>query len=79
MAGCTAWLMSDGKMGDLAQCRGVAGRLGLSASERVVRPRAIFAALGPWGPVDPAEWPGRPGSPLRPPFPQLVIASGRRT
>lgn len=32
----------------------------------------------PRGPVDPREAPGRPGSPLRPPWPDLVVASGRR-
>lgn len=32
----------------------------------------------PWGPPDPREAPGRPGSPIAPPFPDLVVASGRR-
>lgn len=32
----------------------------------------------PRGPVDPREAPGRPGASLRPPWPDLVVASGRR-
>lgn len=32
----------------------------------------------PWGPVDPAERPSRLGSPLAPPYPDLLVASGRR-
>ena len=32
----------------------------------------------PWGPIDPAESPGKAGSPIGPPFPDLVIGSGRR-
>lgn len=78
MAGARCWLLTDGKMGDLAQCLGVAERLGLSGESRVVHPRAIFAAFMPWGPIDPREAPSRPGSPLAPPFPDIAIASGRR-
>ncbi|MBN8534182.1 MAG: mitochondrial fission ELM1 family protein [Rhizobiales bacterium] len=78
MEGARCWLITDGKMGDLAQCVGVAERLGLAAESRVVKPRALFAALMPWGPIDPREVPNRPGSPLAPPFPDLAIASGRR-
>lgn len=78
MKGARCWLITDGKMGDLAQCIGVADRLGLVGESRVVRPRALFAALMPWGPIDPREAPGRPESPLAPPFPDLAIGSGRR-
>lgn len=33
----------------------------------------------PWGPVDPREGPSRPNSPIAPPFPDLLLASGRRS
>lgn len=79
MAGASAWVLSDGKAGDEAQCLGVAERLGLKAEIRRVRPRAPWVWLMPWGPIDPAEAPGRPGSPLAPPFPDIAFASGRRT
>lgn len=32
----------------------------------------------PWGPADPRDRRGGPASPLAPPFPDLVVASGRR-
>jgi mitochondrial fission protein ELM1 len=75
----SAWILTDGKAGDLVQCQGVAEAMGLVAEERVVRPRAPWVWAMPWGPIDPAEAPGRPGSPLAPPFPDIAIASGRRT
>lgn len=74
----TAWVLSDGKAGDELQCLAVAESLGLAPEIRRVRPRAPFAWAMPWGPIDPAERPSRPGSPLAPPFPDLAIASGRR-
>lgn len=78
MAGLRCWLITDGKMGDLAPCIGLAERLGLSAESRVIKPRSTFAAFMPWGPIDPREAPGCAGSPLAPPFPDIAIASGRR-
>src|SRR5687767_6923105 len=32
----------------------------------------------PWGPLDPREAATRPGSPIAPPFPDLLVATGRR-
>ena len=77
-SGTTAWVLTDGKAGDEVQCLGVTEALGAAAETRRVRPRAPFAWISPWGPIDPAEAPHRPGSPLAPPFPDLVVASGRR-
>ncbi len=74
----SAWVLTDGKAGDEVQCLGVAEALGLSPETRRVAPRAPFAWAMPWGPIDPREAPGRPGSPIAPPYPDLVIASGRR-
>lgn len=73
-----AWTVTDGKMGDLAQCLGVAERLGLKPVRRTVAPRPPFVWLMPWGPVDPREGAPVAGSPIAPPFPDLAIASGRR-
>jgi mitochondrial fission protein ELM1 len=77
-AGLTAWVLTDGKAGDEQQCLGVTDALGLEPQLRRVRPRAPYAWLMPWGPTDPREGPRVPGSPLAPPYPDLVIASGRR-
>lgn len=73
------WILTDGKIGDDVPCLGLAERLGLSAEMRRVRPRAPWVWAMPWGPIDPAEAPDRPDSPLAPPWPDLVIAAGRRS
>jgi uncharacterized protein len=78
VAGATCWALTDGKAGDEAQCLGVAERLGLAAELRHVKPRPPWVWLMPRGPIDPAEAPGQPGSPIAPPFPDICIASGRR-
>ncbi|HRK23781.1 MAG TPA: mitochondrial fission ELM1 family protein [Beijerinckiaceae bacterium] len=79
VAGARVWVLSDGKAGDEVQCLGVAERLGLEPELRRVKPRAPYLWLMPWGGIDPAEAPGRPGSPLAGPLPDIAIASGRRT
>jgi uncharacterized protein len=78
VAGASCWVLTDGKAGDEAQCLGVAERLGLMAEPRHVKPRPPWVWLMPRGPIDPAEAPDRPGSPIAPPFPDICIASGRR-
>ncbi len=79
VAGASAWVISDGKAGDEAQCLGVLERLGLAAEIRRISPRKFFTLAMPWGPIDPAEAPHRPGSPIAPPWPDIAVASGRRT
>lgn len=75
----SAWILTDGKAGDEAQCLGLLERMGLAPQIRRVAPRPIFAWAMPWGPIDPAEAPGRPESPISPPFPDLLVATGRRS
>jgi uncharacterized protein len=74
----TTWVLSDGKAGDEAQCLGVAEALGMTPEIRRVAPRPPFSWLMPFGPIDPREAPSRPAGPLAAPFPDLLIASGRR-
>ena len=74
----SVWVLTDGKAGDEVQCLGVAERLGVVPEVRQIAPRKPFAWLMPRGPIDPREGPDRPGSPIRPPFPDILIASGRR-
>jgi mitochondrial fission protein ELM1 len=76
--GLTTWVLTDGKAGDELQALSVAEALGLTPEIRRVRPKPPFTWLMPWGPVDPRERPGAAGSPLALPFPDLLIASGRR-
>ncbi|MEZ5839863.1 MAG: mitochondrial fission ELM1 family protein [Hyphomicrobiales bacterium] len=74
----TAWILTDGKAGDELQCLGVAEALGVSPELRRVRPRPPFVWTMPWFGIDPAEAPAKAQSPIRPPFPDIVLASGRR-
>jgi hypothetical protein len=72
------WVLTDGKPGDIVQCRAVARALAPAFEERVVAPRSFWAWAAPWGPVDPREGPGREGGPLAGSFPAIAIVSGRR-
>ncbi|NBJ12674.1 mitochondrial fission ELM1 family protein [Microvirga arsenatis] len=76
--GPTTWVLTDGKAGDELQALSVAEALGLSPEVRRVKPKPPFTWLMPWGPIDPRERPGAPDSPLALPYPDLLIASGRR-
>ena len=78
MPDLTAWVLTDGKAGDEQPCIGVAEALGLSPEIRRVAPRPPFSWLMPWGPIDPREAATRAGSPIAPPVPDLVMATGRR-
>lgn len=77
--GSAAWIITDGKAGLEAHCAGLAAALGVDPERRVINPGRLWSALMPWGPVDPAEAAHQPGSPIAPPWPDLLIASGRRT
>lgn len=81
------WVLTDGKAGDFLPCKGVAKKLAstymadgesVTISERVVAPSQKWAMFMPRGPIDPAEKPHMPNSPLAPPYPDVAIASGRR-
>lgn len=72
------WVLTDGKAGDELQCLGIAEELGGDIETRQVKPRAPWSWLAPYGPADPRESQEKPGSPIAPPYPDCVIASGRR-
>ncbi len=74
-----AWILTDGKAGDEQQCIGIAEALQIPFKIRHVRPRVPYVWLMPYGPIDPAEKAEAPDSPIAPPFPDMVIASGRRS
>lgn len=74
----SAWILTDGKAGDEGQCKAVAEALGLDPELRRVSPRAPFVWAMPWGPIDPRERPSLAASPIRPPWPDVAIGSGRR-
>ncbi len=72
-------MLGSGRIGHEVHCHGLARALGLEPVVRQVRPRLLFAALAPWGPIDPRDAPHREGGLLAPPFPEIAIAAGRLT
>lgn len=79
LAGARAWIVSDGKAGHEAMCRGVAEALGVTVEWKHVAPRGIWKALSPWVPVAPGERFATPGTPFAPPWPEIALAAGRTT
>lgn len=77
LAGASAWIITDGKAGMDVQAKGVADALGLAYTMKRVAPKGIYRIAAPWGPVAPAERVGKPGSAFAPPWPRIVIATGR--
>lgn len=73
------WILTDGKAGDLAQCTGVAEALAVPYEVRQISPRQPYSWWLPYGPTDPRERESAPDSPIAPPFPDIAIASGRRS
>jgi len=74
-------ILTDGKIGDLVQCRGVAARLEKPSqiTEAVVSPNWFHALPLPYIGIQKSDKAGQPNSPMNEPHPDLVIASGRRT
>lgn len=68
-------ILTDGKMGDLAQCRGVAHALGAITNEIVVKPGALAALVG--STTTDTGFKDHLASMDR--APHIVLASGRRT
>lgn len=77
LAGESCWIITDGKAGMDVQCIGIAEALGVRYEMKRVAPKGIYRTLAPYGPVDPKERFGAPGTPFAPPYPALAIATGR--
>ncbi len=77
LSGARAWIITDGKAGMVVQCKGVADALRLDYEMKRVKTRGFWRLIPPWGPVQPADRPGRPGALLSPPWPAIAIGSGR--
>lgn len=73
----SCWIVTDGNVGTMNQCLGLAEALGVVPAIRLSRPRA------PWRWLSPPMWPwplaAQPGDAdsLDPPWPELIIVSGR--
>ena len=78
-AALSCWVVTDGKIGMESQCVGLAEALGLAPEVKRLATRA------PWRWLPPALWPvplaslGPAGDRLAPPWPDLVIATGRQS
>src|SRR5271169_843873 len=71
--------LGSGKVGHEVNALGVVEALEAPYEMRRVEPRMLFARAAPFGPIDPRDRGGAPGSVLSPPYPDLVIACGRVT
>ncbi len=64
-------VITDGKPGMEVQCVGVAQALGAVPAINRVAPGWLWRMLAPWGPPDPSDR-------VRPPWPDIAIATGRQ-
>lgn len=73
------WIVTDGRLGMINQCRGLAAALGVDAEEKKIELAA------PWRWLPPALTPARlsilaaASDPLTPPWPDLLLGTGRRS
>jgi uncharacterized protein len=70
----TLRIITDGRAGHETQTIGLAEALGVAPDIRAVSPGGPYEWLAPFGPPDPRDAPA-----ISPPFPDIVIAAGRRT
>jgi len=73
------WVVTDGRLGMINQCRGLVAALGVAAEEKKI----VLSA--PWCWLPPAMTPARlgvlsgSGDGLSPPWPELLIGTGRKS
>lgn len=68
----SCWIVTNGMAGFEAQALGVCEALGVTPAIKRVAPGASHRWIAPWGPAAPAEG-------IVPPWPDLLIASGRQS
>lgn len=73
------WVVTDGKAGMESQCLGLAEAMGLDPVVKRVRLRTPWRALTPWVPLPGAAAFHPASDPFGPPWPDLLIATGRRS
>ena len=77
LRGRKGWLITDGKAGMVVQVRGVADALGLDYELKTVSLRGLGKIMAPWGKVSRDRNFTGAGAQLRPPWPEIAIATGR--
>jgi len=75
----TCWVVSDGKPGMENQCIGLAEALGLTPVVKRVSLRSPWRQLSPYLRVGNRFAAGPKGDPIEPPWPDLLIATGRQS
>lgn len=79
LAGANAWIVTDGRLGMINQCRGLAAVLGVAAEEKTIELKAPWRWLPPLlTPVHLAVV-AASGDQLSPPWPDLLIGTGRKS
>ncbi len=73
------WVLSDDKPGMRNQCVGLAEALGVDFVVKTIRPRLPWRMLPPQLWLSPLSAQDVDGDALRPPWPELLIATGRQT
>ncbi|AWK87571.1 mitochondrial fission ELM1 family protein [Azospirillum thermophilum] len=79
MQSLTCWVVSDGKPGMENQCLGLAESLGLTPVVKRVRLRSPWRELSPYLRIGNRFAAGPQGDPIEPPWPDLLIATGRQS
>ncbi|MBP2295119.1 mitochondrial fission protein ELM1 [Azospirillum rugosum] len=74
----TCWVVTDGKPGMENQCLGLAEALGLTPVVKRVQLRSPWRQLSPYLRVGNRFAAGPNGDPIEPPWPDLLIGTGRR-
>lgn len=75
----SCWVVTDGKAGMESQCLGLAEALDLTPEIKRIRPRFPWSSLPPQLWMRPLQALAPAGDALTPPWPDLVIATGRAT
>ncbi len=73
------WVLSDGKPGMENQCLGLAEALGFFPVVKRIKPRFPWSVLPPHCWLKPLMAPGLGGDQLKPPWPSVLISTGRQT
>ncbi len=75
LAGRSAWILDDSRVGHLAITSGIAEALHLHADVKPIEIRSAFRMLAPWGPADPKFV----NALLKEPWPAIALGAGRQT
>lgn len=75
----TCWIITEGIAGTENQCLGVAEALGITPVVKRIRLRAPWRQLSPWLPWGHGFSLAKGSDSIEPPYPDLLIASGRKS